>query len=123
MIHHWFGWISVFFCVLACGTWLARKLHCKNKRLLRWLRGKQHHIWGELMLATGVIHGVLALLLGGRGNMVWRVVSGVLSLTIVILLRTAAERHKGWKGKNWLQCHGMLTVLLMLLLLAHVVLF
>lgn len=123
MIHHWFGWLSVFFCVLACGTWLARKLHCKNKRLLRWLRGKQHHIWGELMLAAGVIHGVLALLLGGRGNMFWRIVSGIVLLLTVILLRTTAEQHKGWKGKNWLQCHGMLTALLMLLLLIHVVLF
>ncbi len=119
MVLFLFGWLSALFCLLACGVWIVRKCCCKNKKVLRWMRGKQHHNWGIYGLAAGTLHGVLALWMTKGGIMPTAIATGVLLLVPLLLLCTAVQQRKKWPRTNWLTVHRWMTLCFIVLLLLH----
>jgi len=123
MIGHWLGWIASGCGVLSLFSYMVRKSKCKNKKLRHWFRGKHHHIWGELMLLSSILHGVLAtafsLCTMTAGGLAVACITGLLSLTVALFIKTTATKTQQF-GKAWLRYHQLLTAILIPILLLHI---
>lgn len=124
MMSHWFGWIATGFGVFAFFTYILRSWRCRNQKLQHLFRGKHHHIWGELMLVIGALHGLLAIAFGRHGQ-AGRLFSGIsvlglLSWIVALLLKVTADKPQRF-GNKWLHYHRMLAIALIPLLLLHII--
>lgn len=115
MVHLWFSWVSVLFCLMAGGSWFVGRFGRSNQALQRWMRGKQHHNWGMYALGCGLVHGLLTIGLLGIGTMPSAMITGSLLLVPMVVL------CKGKRvGKiNWLTQHRYLSLCLVVMMLVH----
>ncbi len=123
MISHWLGWVAAGGGVLAFFIYFVRKSGSGNKRLRHWFCGKHHHIWGEWVLAVGILHGILAVIWGFETISTKRLavvcITGLISLTAVLLLKITALKPQRF-GKKWLRYHRFFAGIFIIAVLLHI---
>ena len=123
MISHWLGWVAAGDGVLALFIYFVRKNRSNNKRLWYWFCGKHHHIWGELVLIVGILHGILAVIWGFEIIATKRFavvcITGLISLTAVLLLAVTALKPQGF-GKKWFCYHRFFAGIVIIAVLLHI---
>lgn len=120
MLGSWLGWASVASFLLALGNYLIRKMKCKKQFHL--LRGKHHRIWGVLMTAAGILHGVISTFLvisiGVSPASILTILTGMIILLSAVKLWHGFVHRAG--KKNWLQKHRYTALFMIPLLIVHI---
>lgn len=115
MASHWFAWISFAFSILLLMKFVARKSKIKNvNRTFR----KFHESFAIVMFVTGLAHGVIALV--KSTNHVMANISGILLFASAVYVCLTCIHKKNHK-KTWMKMHRIGSVILTILLIAHLI--
>lgn len=121
MIGSVLGWTALIILVLAELNHAAKHVMKKRKKrstVSSLVMGKQHGVWGGLLLVIGLLHGVLALV-PTTGSTILILGSGwVLFVCILFLTGTYLMRRK---ISRWLSCHKRLAAICLVLAALHTI--
>ncbi len=121
MIGSVLGWVALIILVLAELNHAAKQSMKKRKKrstVSSLVMGKQHGVWGGLLLVIGLLHGVLALVGTAEATILMLGSGWVLFVCILLLTGTYLMRRK---ISRWLPCHKRLAVVCLVLAALHTI--
>ena len=123
MIVQWLGWLSVLLFIFALGSYLARK--STSQKVKHFFRGKHHRMWGKLLLAVSILHGITASICyvakGLSSSYLLITLSGSFCVFVfTLLLMTYVKRTK--LKQNWFQLHKKAAMITVFAVILHILL-
>lgn len=121
MIGSVLGWAALVILILAELNHAAKQIMKKRRKrlmVLSLVMGKQHGVWGGLLLVIGLLHGVLALVETAEATILVLGSGWVLFVCILFLTGTYLMRRK---ISHWLSCHKRLAVVCLVLAALHTI--
>ncbi len=115
MVSHWLAWISLGFSILLLMKFVVRK--SKIKKLNRTF-SKLHKSFAIVMFVTGLAHGIISLVISM--NHIAAIISGILLLSSAVYVCLTCMHKKNHK-KTWMKMHRIGSVILTILLIAHMI--
>ena len=115
------GWAALVILVLAELNHAAKQIMKKRRKRLMvssLVMGKQHGVWGGLLLVIGLLHGVLALVETAEATILVLGSGWVLFVCILFLTGTYLMCRK---ISHWLFCHKRLAVVCLVLAALHTI--
>lgn len=115
------GWAALVILILAELNHAAKQIMKKRRKRLMvssLVMGKQHGVWGGLLLVIGLLHGVLALVETTEATILMLGSGWVLFVCILFLTGTYLMRRK---ISRWLSCHKRLAAVCLVLAALHTI--
>ena len=115
------GWAALVILILAELNHAAKQIMKKRRKRLMvssLVMGKQHGVWGGLLLVIGLLHGVLALVETAEATILVLGSGWVLFVCSLFLTGTCLMRRK---ISRWLPCHKRLAIVCLVLTALHTI--